>query len=444
MNHYIPNDKNDQKKMLDEIGVSSIDALFSDIPEMVRYKKPIEDNALSEYTLKQKLKTLADKNTSGYPCFLGGGFYDYYIPSTVSHITSISEFNTAYTPYQPEISQGTLTAIFEFQTAVCELSGMDVANASMYDGASALAEAVLMAARITKKKKALLSKTINPQHIDVVKTYVGGKVELAYIDEADFLTDIDNIDLTDDLACIVLQTPNFYGAIEDMDKIKNLSGKIADKKTLLIVSANPMSLSVLKPPSSYGADIYVGEGQPLGGALSYGGAALGLMAAKQKYVRQLPSRIAGKTNDKDGKTGYVLTLQTREQHIKREKATSNICSNQALNALGAIVYLTTLGEKGLNQAAVSSLNKAHYLADRLSKLNGISVMDAEFFNEFTVDLPIDPDDINKALLDKGIIGGFNLSKLVDTDKNRYLLALSDKTQKADMDELISVIEKAVK
>ncbi|MDX1770269.1 MAG: aminomethyl-transferring glycine dehydrogenase subunit GcvPA, partial [Planococcaceae bacterium] len=347
---YLPMTEQDQKDMLDTIGVSSIDELFSDIPEKVRFKgeyniKP----AKSESSLLKELSQMAAKNADNktYASFLGAGVYDHYKPIIVDHVISRSEFYTAYTPYQPEISQGELQAIFEFQTMICELTGMDLANSSMYDGGTALAEAGMLAAGHTKRKKLLISGAVNPESQDVVRMYaLGQSIEVVQIPTKDGVTDIDALNelIDDNTAAVLVQYPNFYGQVEDLRKVETVTH---EAKALMVVSSNPLSLGILTSPGKLGADIVVGDAQPFGISESFGGPHCGYFAVTTKLMRKVPGRLVGETTDEVGRRGFVLTLQAREQHIRRDKATSNICSNQALNALAASVAMTALGKKGV-------------------------------------------------------------------------------------------------
>jgi len=369
---YVPNTGQDQKDLLKSIGKQSIDELFKDIPDKVKLKDSLNlPNPLSEPELLEELKTYSKKNKVN-DNFLGAGSYNHFIPSVVKHIISRSEFYTAYTPYQPEMSQGILQVIYEYQTMICNLTGMDAANASMYDGATAMAEAALLACRVTNRKEILVSQTVHPEYRKVLQTYANGAdltvKELPY-DKKSGLTDY-NLPITDFTACIIMQQPNFFGCIEDIDKIKK-------NKSLLIVSVDPISLGLLKPPA---ADIIVGEGQSLGNPRNFGGPGLGIFAVKKELVRQIPGRVVGQTVDLDGKRAFVLTLSTREQHIRREKATSNICSNEALCALAACVYLAVMGKQGMKKVAELCWQKANYLKKKL----GNQTFSAPTFKEFVI------------------------------------------------------------
>ncbi len=388
------------------------------------------------------VKLMADKagknyNLDDYACFLGAGAYDHFVPSVIDHILSRQEFYTTYTPYQPEISQGTLQSIFEYQTMICELTGMDVANASMYDGASALAEAGIMACQATRRSEILIARTVHPESRVVLNTY--GKfrdikvVEIGYengqIDQKDLAEKI-----SANTAAVVVQSPNFFGIIESLKQIGELAH---NNKSLFIVSADPISLALLKSPGELGADIVVGEGQPLGNPISFGGPYLGFFAANEKLMRKMPGRIVGETVDKYGNRGFVLTIQTREQHIRREKATSNICSNQALNALAATIYLTLLGKEGLREVAELCLNKAHYAYNRLIATGNFQpYFEAPFFKEFALKSRIPLEQLNKELLDEKIIGGYCLGNDYPELAEGWLIAVTEKRTKEEIDLLV--------
>ncbi|MDN5277470.1 MAG: glycine dehydrogenase subunit 1 [Clostridiales bacterium] len=440
MGSYIPNTDQDRREMLEKLGLHSIEQLYEDIPCQVRLKDDLDlPVPLSEMELVRHMKDIAAKNKTvdEYICFLGAGAYDRYIPSVVKHVLVRQEFYTAYTPYQPEISQGTLQAIFEYQTMMCELTGMDVANASMYDGASALAEAVCMACQATGREKVLIARSVHPQSREVVYTYSrfrGIKVhEVGYDDGRVDIQELKRL-VSDDVAAVVVQTPNFFGIIEMLDEIAEVVHHFGG---LLVVSVNPVSLAVLKSPGSCGADIVVGEGQALGNPLNFGGPYLGFMATTQKLMRRIPGRIVGQTVDLSGNRAFVLTLQTREQHIRREKATSNICSNQALNALAATVYLSVLGREGLKEVALLSMRKAHYAFEKLISEAGCSFMfPAPFFDEFLVKVPVPVEELNRALLDHGIIGGYAVEKDYPELQGGWLVAVTEKRTREEIDALI--------
>lgn len=444
MTGYIPSTDLERKAILAEMSYESTERLFNDIPHEVRLNRDLElPGPLSEMELASHLEDLADRNitTGEYTCFLGAGAYDHYIPSAVNHILSRSEFYTAYTPYQPEISQGTLQAIFEYQTMICELTGMEVANASVYDGATAIAEAANMACKTTRKNEIIISRTVNPQYRKTLHTYA--RFNAYRVVEADYLngaTDLSGLEglLNEKTAAVIVQNPNFFGAIE---KVKDIALLTAQHNALLITSVDPISLGMLKPPGELGADIVVGEGQALGNPVSFGGPYLGFFAAKEKYLRQMPGRIVGRTVDKKGNnTGYVLTMQTREQHIRREKATSNICSNQALNALAATVYMTLLGKQGLREVAALCLRKAHYAYNQLIETKRFnSYFQQPFFKEFTVKSQSPLNEINQKLLKNGIIGGYNLENDYPELKDCWLVAVTEKRSREQIDRLIKKV-----
>lgn len=407
MKNFLANNDETREQMLESISVESVEDLFEKIPKEARTKSFDLPEALSEMQVQKQVKALSKKNNTDVISFLGAGVYNHFIPACVGQVAQRFEFLTAYTPYQPEISQGTLQIMYEFQSMICNLTGMDVSNASVYDGASACAEAISMASRITKKYKALVSDAINPEYKAVIKTYTDANGI-----EVDFEITEEKIK-SSEYACVLIQNPNFYGMLADV----NISETLALSKTLLVVCVDVSSLAVLKAPSEYGADIVVGDIQPLGLPMSYGGPHGGFMACREKFMRQLPGRIAGQTLDADGKVAYTLTIQTREQHIKREKATSNICSNQALMALCATLYLTLVGGKGFKQAGVLSAKNAHKLSDMLAE-KGIKTMNKDFYNEFVIEV----DNADKFLADlrsKNIIGGLKL------DENKILVATTE-------------------
>ncbi|AKN33373.1 glycine dehydrogenase [Clostridium carboxidivorans P7] len=441
---YIPVTPEDEKKMLDSIGLNSLDDLFSDIPESIKLKRSLNlPEGLSELELSKYLDTLANKNlsTSELTCFLGAGAYDHYIPALIKHIVSKSEFYTAYTPYQAEISQGTLQCIFEYQSMICELTGLDAANASMYDGATACTEAALMAVDSTRKRKILVSKTVHPETRKVLETYTKFKdIELVEIGIADGVTDLEKLTSAIDnkTAGVILQNPNFFGIIEDVKEVEKVTH---DNKALLIMSVDPISLGILKSPGELGADIAVGEGQSLGNNMSFGGPYVGFMATKAKLMRKMPGRIVGQTQDLDGKRGFVLTLQAREQHIRREKATSNICSNEALNALTAAIYLTTMGKKGIKEVAYQSTQKAHYAFNKITKSGKFKpLFNKPFFKEFAVVSEKEPAIINDELLKNKILGGYPLGKNYAPYKNALLFCVTEKRTAQEIDKLVSVME----
>lgn len=441
---YLPTTEQDKREMLDALGIQSVDELFSDIPEDVRFKGELKvSQALSEPELVSYFQALSNKNAnfSTHVNFLGAGVYQHYIPSVVNHMLLRGEFFTAYTPYQPEISQGELQAIFEFQTMVCEMTGMEVANSSMYDGATSLAEAAMMAAGHTGKKKIISSRTVHPESRSVLKTYAYGQgVELQEVGyNSDGVTDIAALEamLAEDTAAVVIQYPNFFGNVEDLAAIEQL---VHGKGALLIVSSNPLALGVLEAPGKLGADIVVGDMQPFGIPASFGGPHCGYFATSSKLMRKMPGRIVGQTKDENGKRGFVLTLQAREQHIRREKATSNICSNQALLALAASISLSSLGKQGVQEMAMMNLQKAHY-AKQAMQAKGLDVtFAAPFFNEFVVKLSKPVREVNKRLLAAKIIGGYDLGLDYPELAGHMLIAVTELRTKDEIDTLVQELE----
>jgi glycine dehydrogenase subunit 1 len=441
---YLPNTPKDEESMLKTIGVPSVDDLFNDINDNIKFKGRLNINhPMSEMEVSKELKSLANKNTSveDTPCFLGAGAYDHYIPAAVHHITGRSEFYTAYTPYQAEISQGTLQVIFEYQSMICSLTHMDVANASMYDGGTAAAEAAFVSCDATRRKKILVSKTVNPDTRKVLKTYMRFRdVELIEIDSKDGVTDLDKLkELADkETAGVIVQNPNFLGIIEDYTQAEKI---IHENKALLIMSVDPISLAILKSPGEIGADIAVGEGQSLGNSLNFGGPYLGFLAATSKVMRKIPGRIVGETTDLDGKRAFVLTLQAREQHIRRQKATSNICSNQQLCALSAAVYLTLMGKKGLIEVAESCIAKSHYAYNEIMKSGKYKdEFKKPFFMEFPVKANTPINDINDELIKNNIIGGYDLGKDYDEYDGNMLLCVTEKRSLDEINKLAAVLE----
>ncbi|MCH8299330.1 MAG: aminomethyl-transferring glycine dehydrogenase subunit GcvPA [Candidatus Marinimicrobia bacterium] len=439
--HLIPNTDEDRKEMLSAIGVESFEDLLSNVPaEFLEVDFEEIGEGLSEYEVMKLLGDLASRNVhSGEAIsFLGGGSYDHFVPSIIGEIISRSEYLTAYTPYQPEVAQGTLQAIFEYQSMICALTGMDVANASMYDGASALAEAGLLAVNQKKRNRLVIASTVNPAHRAVVKTYLqGADVELITVPQSDGLTDLKTLsDLVDsDTAGLLLQTPNFFGCIEDADEMAKIAH---DNDALFIVSADPISLGILKKPGESGADIVVGEGQSLGSPTQFGGPYLGIFAAKMELVRRMPGRIAGQTWDVDGKRGFVLTLQTREQHIRRERATSNICTNQGIVMLSAAIYMALMGKEGISKVAELSTRKSHYLAEQINGLKGYELMfSAPFFKEFVVKTPVAPAKLIESLLDEKIFAGIDLSSYDYGLENCMLVCVTEKRTKEEMDKFVN-------
>lgn len=448
----IANTDADRSEMLKSVGVTSGDDLFLDIPPAVRNPKLNVPAGRSEASIGRFLAELADDNASAdrYALFLGAGAYHHFIPSVVPYLTSRGEFSTPYTPYQPEVSQGTLQSIFEFQSLVCRLTGMDVANASLYDGATAIAEAAVMATVITKRRKVAIAGALHPEYKEVLLTHLSGRdiavsdtseVESPVLAEGASRPAAARQIVDEETACLIVQNPNFFGCLEDLRAL----GQVAHSRgALFVVSAYPIALGLLQPPAVYGADIVVGEGQPLGNSLSFGGPYLGLLATKAKYVRYIPGRLVGATTDDRGQKGYVLTLQTREQHIRRERATSNVCTNEALCALSSVIYLAVLGPKGLRSVAEQCVQKAHYLAERVVQIPGFSLaFQMPFFNEFAVRCPVPPAELNRRLLAQGIIGGYELGRRFAELSEAMLLCVTEMNTLDEMERLLAVLREAV-
>ncbi len=443
---YIPHTEANRKAMLEAIGVKSLEELFPAVPEKYKFPELNLPPALSEMETWWEMQGLSEANAdvNHYACFLGAGAYNHYVPHTVDYVLRRGEFYTAYTPYQPEISQGTLQAMFEYQSMICQLTGMDVSNASHYDGATSLAEGVLMAMNSARgnRKKIVMSPAVHPQYRQVVRTYTQG-MNVAIAGDDNLKNDVaDLLKLLDkDTACLVIQNPNFLGQIEN---VKGVAEVVHAVGALLIVVTDPISLGLFTPPGEYGADIVAAEGQSLGIPLSYGGPYLGILATKNAYVRKIAGRLIGETIDGDGKRGYVLTLSTREQHIRREKATSNICTNQGLLALAAAVYLATVGKCGLAQVAQLCWHKSHYAAKEIGKLKGYKVIsDKPFFKEFVVKLPRPVADVNEFLLNESdIIGGYDLGEDYPHLKNHMLIAVTETNNKQEIDDLVTGLKDA--
>lgn len=433
---FIPHTDEDVRQMLEVIGIENMDDLYSDVPPEVIFKGEYDiPESMSEVELRRHFDELGKKNKK-LTIFAGGGAYDHYSPSTIAHLLSRSEFYTAYTPYQPEISQGTLQYIFEYQSMICELTGMEASNASMYDGATAAAEVMfMMVASAKKKNRVLLSATLPERVVNVVKTYAKFHgVDVTVTDEKDGVTDLDKIAVElskGDVAGVIVPTPNKYGIIENYE---GLADTIHNNKAFMAVYADPSTLAVLRTPKEWGADIACGDGQSLGMPLSYGGPYLGFIACNKGMLRKMPGRVVGATKDADGKRAFVLTLQAREQHIRREKATSNICSNQSLMALYAVVYLSLLGKEGLKEVNVLSCNGAHYLYDSLLKTGLFKpAFDKPFLKEFVMTTELDLEVINKRLLDKGIMGGIII------EKGKVMFAVTENRTKEEIDELVKLM-----
>ena len=440
---FISNTDKERKEMLAAIGVEKFEDLLANIPQKFLLKEDCcLDEPYSELEITRKISELAAKNisTGQANSFLGGGIYDHFIPAAVDHIILRPEFHSAYTPYQAEVSQGTLQYIYEYQTMICELTGMEISNAGMYDGASAAAESILMATRKTKNFKAIIAGTLNPNYLEVIKSYTEGVgIELVVVPARNGLVDLDALKdaIDDNTGCVLLQTPNFFGNIEDAFAIEEITH--SSKKALLIVAVDPISLAVMNSPAEYKADIVMGEGQALGNAQNFGGPLFGFLASNITLGRSMPGRIVGATLDADGKKAYCLTLQAREQHIRRAKATSNICSNEALCNLAATVYMTLMGKNGLKEVAVQSTTKAHYLADEINKLDGFSLaFGVAFFKEFAVKTPVPAEEIIFKLKEKNIFPGIDLKQF--GYDNMLLVAVTEKKRKCDLDELVNALQ----
>jgi glycine dehydrogenase subunit 1 len=438
---YIQHTEQDIAEMLEVVGADSLDNLFDHIPEDARFRGDLNLPAgLSEQEVLRRLNDLAARNTdaSAGPCFLGAGSYNHFIPTVVEHLASRNEFYTAYTPYQAEASQGMLQAFYEYQSLICELTAMECSNASHYDAATGLVEAVLMAFTATGRETVAISRGVHPEYRKVLETYFQflDGVEIVPIDLVDGVTG--SPELNDSIGAVVFQAPNFLGNLEDG---AGLTRAAHDAGALAIAVADPISLGLLQPPGAYDADIAVGDVQPFGVDMQFGGPSCGYIACKEKYVRNIPGRIVGETVDHDGRRGYVLTLQTREQHIRREKASSNICTNVGLMALRATIHMAALGRVGLKTVSELNLQKAHYLADRISEVDGYRLaFDRPFFREFTVTAPKAPADLNAALLERGILGGYDLTREYPELENGWLLTATELTTNSDIDELIDALK----
>ena len=442
---YVPIGDADRRKMLEAIGVERVEDLFTSIPEKYRRQDPLGiPRGLSEPELRRRLGSLAKKNldVQDLHSFLGAGAYRHEIPSVVSHLTARSEFYSSYTPYQPEISQGTLQAIFEYQTLICQLTGMEVANASLYDGASALAEGILLSHRVRKKRRVLLANSVHPHYLQVARAYTrhldlelevlpfgkDGRIDPAVLESA----------LRDDSTAVVLQSPNVFGIVEDTDR---LSKPIRTAGALLIsVVTDPVCLGALRPPGEFGADVVLGEAQALGGGLVYGGPYLGFLATRESYLREIPGRLAGRTEDGKGNPGYVLTLATREQHIRREKASSNICTNQGLCALSASIFLASLGREGIREMALQNLHKAHYAKHRLAEIDGCRLrFAAETFHEFVLELPEAAATVHERLYRKGFLAGIPLGTWFPEESRSLLLCVTEANTREEIDALVGAM-----
>lgn len=440
---FVPNTDSERQQMMDTIGVASFDELITAIPEELRLKNPLNvQTRLSEYEIRELLKHYANRNksVSTHVNFMGGGAYDHFIPSIIDMVLSRSEFKTAYTPYQAEVSQGTLQAMYEFQSMIAALTGMEVSNASLYDGGTSLAEACLMANAHNKKKEILIAGSINPYYKQVLSTLtVGRALTFKEFILEDGTCDLDALrqSVSDSTCAVIVQHPNFYGNLEEVEEIEKICHSV---NAMYIVSSCPFSLGLLKPPGEYNADIAVGEGQPLGIPLNFGGPYLGIFTTKEQYVRKIPGRLAGVSVDQDGKRCYVLTLQTREQQIKRDKATSNICTNQGLFMLAATVYLETMGKQGVQQVAKQSYEKAVYLAEKISEIPGYSLLNSKpFFREFLVKTPVPARQIIDKGAEIGILCGIDTNQFTGYH-NGLLIAVTEKRTEKELNDLVDLLK----
>jgi glycine dehydrogenase subunit 1 len=440
---YVPHTEAEKHRMLDALGLQSIDDLFDAIPADLQFRQRLDiPPPMPELELRRHAGELAGRNedVSCRPCFLGAGIYDHYVPSVVGTVVGRGEFYTAYTPYQPEMSQGTLQAIYEFQSMVAHLTGMEVANASMYDGASALAEAVIMAADLTGRSHVVLPKSVHPNWRRVTETYTAAlDLHLIAPDTPQGITSPSALAgrITEKTACVVLQQPNFFGGVEGVREIAERAHAVG---ALLIVAANPIALGLLPAPGTEGADIVVGEGQPLGLGLNFGGPLVGLFACRKEHMRRIPGRLVGATTDAEGRRGYTLTLQTREQHIRRERATSNICTNQGLCMLAATAYLALMGRAGVREVAEQCLRKAHYAHAAITALPGFTAaFSGPFFHEFTVRCPVPPRQVNAYLREHDIVGGYDLGRDYPELSHCLLLCVTEKRTKAEIDALVEAL-----
>ncbi|MFC1806146.1 aminomethyl-transferring glycine dehydrogenase subunit GcvPA [Planctomycetota bacterium] len=439
---FIANTDDQRREMLEAIGVESIEALFADIPPELRCGRLKLKRGLTEQETRARLAELADHNRTDLVSFLGGGIYDHFVPAAVGALVGRSEFYTSYTPYQPEASQGNLQAIFEFQSAICRLTGMEVANASLYDGGTALYEAMMMALRVTRRNRVIVDDSVSPIYRTMIRSYTSNLgIELIETPHVRGLPDRAAIreKLDKQTAAVIVQNPTFFGCIDDATDIAEMAHEAG---ALLVVSVYPISLGLLKTPGAMGADIVTGEGQSLGMPVSFGGPYLGFMASRRKLVRKMPGRIAGRTQDAEGREGFVLTLQAREQHIRREKATSNICTNEALCALTALVYLSLLGKQGLREVAEVCADKAYYAQQRLLELDGVTMKFGKrwYFNEFVVTLPLPADKVIRRLLQRGIAAGFPLVRYWPEMDRDLLIAVTEKRTKKEIDLLVHLLE----
>jgi glycine dehydrogenase subunit 1 len=444
---YISLSEKDKKEMLAKIGISSVEELFRSIPDDLKFKGGLDvPEALTEPELIRRIEEIAHQNTyHNFLSFLGAGAYSHVIPSVVDYLSSRGEFISPYTPYQPEVSQGTLQIIFEFQTLICQLTGMDIANASLYDGASGAAEAVLMAHRLKARSKILVARSVHPQYREVIRTYTQNLdlsvEEIAFSDRGEVDAGDLNEKLDEDTSAVVVQSPNFFGIVENLENISALAHK--HQALSVVVVAEPVSLGILEAPGKLGADVITGEGQSFGLPLSFGGPYLGFMACRKEFVRQFPGRIAGEAKDVDGNRGYVLTLSTREQHIRRERATSNICTNQAWCALRATIFLELLGKEGLRELSRQNIQKANYALDKITRIKGIKPrFKGVCFNEFVLEFEKPWVDIDRFLKEKDIVGGLSVEEVYPELANCALLCVTESHKKDDIDRLADLLEEA--
>jgi glycine cleavage system P protein (glycine dehydrogenase) subunit 1 len=435
MFRYIPVTEEDRKEMLDVIGINSVEELFDDIPKNLKQNQPLNiGTPMSEIELKKRIEELGNKNLSDLICFRGAGAYDHYIPAAVDHLVSRSEFYTAYTPYQPEISQGSLQCIFEYQTMIANLTGMFASNASMYDGATSAAEGAMVAATVTKRKEIVVSKSVNPETRKVLETYCKFRdIKVVEVELDEGVTSIKDLKdkISDKTAGVIVQSPNFFGIIEDLDEIRE---NITDRKTKYIVYTDLVAMGMLKTPGESGADIVIGDAQSFGSGLTYGGPYLGFMTVTKELIRKMPGRIVGESVDQDGKRSYVLTLQAREQHIRRYKATSNICSNHALNALAATICMSLLGKVGLEKMAEQCYKKSNYTLSKILETGKYKLkFNRPFFKEFVIEGEESPEIVNRKLLEDGILGGYPLENEYPEFKNTSLVCTTEKRSKSEID-----------
>lgn len=446
--NFVPNTRQEKDQMMEFLGISSISELFEDINEDMMLKGLLKlPKPMSEMEIVAHMREMSSENANvhNHAYFMGAGAYNHFVPSVVDHLISRGEFTTCYTPYQAEMSQGMLQSIFEFQTMICELTGMDVSNASMYDGASAMAEAAIMAAKYTEDKGITISKAVHPEYRQVLKTYASAfGLKVYEVKTHNGLTDLGDIkyNVNGSTACVIVQSPNFFGSIENLAEMSEITHK---NDCLFVTNINePISLGLLKPPGDYGADIVVGEAQAYGNSLNFGGPYIGFLATKGELLKKIPGRISGLTVDTNGERGFILTLQTREQHVRRERATSNICTNQALNALASTIYLALVGKKGLKRIAEICAQRAHYTCRNIAEIEGFEpTFNTPFFNEFVVRCPTSPENINKALLKKKILGGLDLGRYYDNLNNCMLFCVTEMNSKEEIDKLVKTLGEVI-